>query len=521
MGYPAPGTRRKFPKRRKGMSFGIYDSCPGPGFWERDNSHFPLPMSRHLWELFIPPYDAGTRQGLARYGSIIERFDFARVKGRLYLKTCFVQERGEREKRVRASGEAVELKLWRQDREGWKSVRDNLRSRLLELSANDPVQMDIGTLQAHISSSRNIFAEGAFVHFIQQPSSMFPVGDWVQNVCAWTGCASGTALSLLKGSQAGSADFGAIGPMDEYADRIITGFDIIDLTLRELPQLHSGSLASWADIRGAQPPVQSARLNVEEQIREHVPPGLRKRFDEGLLEARIAYGLHDEDVRITYLWPLGLLRRAALAIAGRLIDSGRLAQSDHIFQTTPLELDNLLAGSSEPGADELAARAEEFAGWKDEHVPQSFGTKEAVCFDGLSTACTRVNRAILFYLGQMEDQLSEDSTGPSWSLMVAGLPASPGRYEGWARVVREAVDFRKLQKGDVLVAPTTSPAYNVILPLIGAVVTDRGGALSHSAIVAREFGIPAVVGTDQATSRIPDGARILVDGDRGFVAVRS
>ena len=127
----------------------------------------------------------------------------------------------------------------------------------------------------------------------------------------------------------------------------------------------------------------------------------------------------------------------------------------------------------------------------------------------------------MFYLGQMEDELSENATEPSWSLMVAGLPASPGRYEGWARVVREAGDFRKLQKGDVLVAPTTSPAYNVILPMIGAVVTDRGGALSHSAIVAREFGIPAVVGTDQATSRIPDGARILVDGDRGFVAVRS
>jgi pyruvate,water dikinase len=184
-------------------------------------------------------------------------------------------------------------------------------------------------------------------------------------------------------------------------------------------------------------------------------------------------------------------------------------------------LDNLLAGSLEPCQGELARRAAEFASWKDEQVPQVFGKKETVSFDGLSSPCTRVNRAILFYLGQMEDQLSENSKEPSWSLMVAGLPASPGRYEGWARVVREAVDFRKLQKGDVLVAPTTSPAYNVILPLIGAVVTDRGGALSHSAIVAREFGIPAVVGTDQATSRIPDGARILVDGDRGFVAVRS
>ena len=215
------------------------------------------------------------------------------------------------------------------------------------------------------------------------------------------------------------------------------------------------------------------------------------------------------------------MRRAIFAAAGHLIDSGRLFQSDHIFQTTPLELDNLLAGSAEPGGGQLAQRAEQFAAWKDERLPRSFGDRESVSFNGLPVSCARVNQAIMFYLGQMEDELSENATEPSWSLMVAGLPASPGRYEGWARVVREAGDFRKLQKGDVLVAPTTSPAYNVILPMIGAVVTDRGGALSHSAIVAREFGIPAVVGTDQATSRIPDGARILVDGDRGFVAVRS
>jgi pyruvate,water dikinase len=169
----------------------------------------------------------------------------------------------------------------------------------------------------------------------------------------------------------------------------------------------------------------------------------------------------------------------------------------------------------------LARRTAEFLAWKDERLPPSFGERKPLRLDGLPAPCARVNQAILFYLGQMENELSQNATEPSWSLMVAGLPASPGRYEGWARVVREAGDFRKLQKGDVLVAPTTSPAYNVILPMIGAVVTDRGGALSHSAIVAREFGIPAVVGTDQATCRIPDGARILVDGDRGFVAVRS
>jgi pyruvate,water dikinase len=132
-----------------------------------------------------------------------------------------------------------------------------------------------------------------------------------------------------------------------------------------------------------------------------------------------------------------------------------------------------------------------------------------------------VNAAITLYLAQMEGHPAANGAQDSWSLMIVGLPASPGRYEGWARVARDPADFRKLGKGDVLIAHTTSPAYNVILPMIGAVVTDRGGALCHCAIIAREFGIPAVVGTDQATSRIPEGARILVDGDRGFVAVRS
>ena len=83
--------------------------------------------------------------------------------------------------------------------------------------------------------------------------------------------------------------------------------------------------------------------------------------------------------------------------------------------------------------------------------------------------------------------------------------------------MRGSADFEKIEAGDVLVTHTTSPAYNVLLPLLGAVVTDRGGVLCHAAIVAREFGIPAVVGTGDATSRIADGARIVVDGERGTV----
>src|SRR5947208_16793122 len=106
------------------MSFSIHEGWPGPCYWERDNSHFPLPMSRHLWELFLPAYEAGTRQGLARYGSLIDHFDFARIKGRLYIKTCLVNDPEDLQKRFRASEEALAIKLWRRDRSEWRTVHE-------------------------------------------------------------------------------------------------------------------------------------------------------------------------------------------------------------------------------------------------------------------------------------------------------------------------------------------------------------------------------------------------------------
>ena len=75
----------------------------------------------------------------------------------------------------------------------------------------------------------------------------------------------------------------------------------------------------------------------------------------------------------------------------------------------------------------------------------------------------------------------------------------------------------RLRQGDVLVTRNTGPAFNVVLPLLGAIVTDRGGQLSHAAIVAREYGIPAVVGTREATSKFPEGSRLRVNGDEGIV----
>jgi pyruvate,water dikinase len=100
---------------------------------------------------------------------------------------------------------------------------------------------------------------------------------------------------------------------------------------------------------------------------------------------------------------------------------------------------------------------------------------------------------------------------------LEGAGASPGIAEGRARVVRSLDDFGRVEPGDVLVAVTTTPAWTPLFPVLAALVTETGGVLSHAAVVAREYGIPAVVGAEGATTAIADGARVVVDGTSGRI----
>ena len=102
---------------------------------------------------------------------------------------------------------------------------------------------------------------------------------------------------------------------------------------------------------------------------------------------------------------------------------------------------------------------------------------------------------------------------------VSGYAASPGVVEGTARVVRSVDEIGSVQSGEVLVCPVTAPSWGAVFPKIAAAVSDIGGMMSHAAIVAREYGLPAVVGTGNATSTIKTGDRVRVDGDSGTVTI--
>jgi pyruvate, water dikinase len=102
---------------------------------------------------------------------------------------------------------------------------------------------------------------------------------------------------------------------------------------------------------------------------------------------------------------------------------------------------------------------------------------------------------------------------------IVGTAASSGTATGIARVVAGPDDFGRVSGGEVLVCTTTTPAWTPLFPSLAALVTDTGGILCHAAVVAREYGLPAVVGTEVATRLIPDGVLVEVDGATGEVRV--
>jgi pyruvate,water dikinase len=127
------------------------------------------------------------------------------------------------------------------------------------------------------------------------------------------------------------------------------------------------------------------------------------------------------------------------------------------------------------------------------------------------------------YLGERpqtrdRDAVVEGFYGSEGSAL-SGAGASAGTAEGVARIVAGPDDFSRVQAGDVLVATTTTPAWTPLFPALAALVTETGGILSHAAVVAREYRLPAVVGATGATAAIPDGRRVRVDGSRGVVTL--
>jgi phosphohistidine swiveling domain-containing protein len=201
------------------------------------------------------------------------------------------------------------------------------------------------------------------------------------------------------------------------------------------------------------------------------------------------------------------LRVAAIAIGRKLVEAGALADPEDVVYLRYNELRRLTADPEAFDAQDVVSDRRDAREDAYEKRPPSWlgtATKTALEFPyaGLWGFPDR------FYAGE-----------PSTTGEIKGLAASPGVVEGPARFVASLEEFDQVQQGEILVCRMTNPAWVVLFTKIGGLVTEAGGTVSHPAVVAREFGIPAVVGTGNAGERIKTGDRIRVNGATGVVDI--
>jgi pyruvate,water dikinase len=205
--------------------------------------------------------------------------------------------------------------------------------------------------------------------------------------------------------------------------------------------------------------------------------------------------------------------------------NGFFSAAEDVFHLTHYELELAIvdlmtawsSGSAPRGPEHwpkiVKERRAAIAEWAKNVTPPALGPVPDVIDDPAIVMLWGITRE------NLDAWLSADSTQSSNE--VRGFAASSGVVEGPARVVKSVEEISRLKAGDILVCQITNPTWAPIFQTIVGAVSDIGGSMSHAAIVAREYGMPAVVGTGNATARIKDGQRIRVDGGRGIVTILS
>jgi phosphohistidine swiveling domain-containing protein len=237
------------------------------------------------------------------------------------------------------------------------------------------------------------------------------------------------------------------------------------------------------------------------------PAPVVARFEALLAAAQTGLLLTEDHGFYIDAWSVSLVRELLSEMGARLVADGILDDPEDVLLLTYDEL--RVAALDLPGTDPRCLVAEHraaLAAHAGASPPPALGTVPA----GSSPSSPLLRVAARF------SGIPAPAVDPD---VVTGAPGSSGRVTGVARVVASLAEASRLAPGDVLVAATTAPPWTPLFALVGAVVTDAGGILSHSAVVAREYAIPAVVGAGTATVTIRDGDLVEVDGDAGTVRI--
>jgi pyruvate,water dikinase len=510
-------------------------TAPGRGRWSLERSHFGGVFTIAYRDVYQRAQHDGLRASFARYGAPASHLAIAFVNDRPYVRMVPLFESPARiasrrppramvwllsrlhpqfRRRNRAARRMLTERLWRVDGERWyREQKPAAVATNLALQDEDIASMSDDQVAAHLERVVANTYDGVRLHFELVGADAFSVGDFLVAAEGW-GIGFAEGLALLAGSSPASAESARLlgrGDVDAYLRmygwRAVVNYDVDAPTIGEMPELLKTTTAAVGrrPLIEAEPAVDHAR--------QRVPAGERVAFDALLEEARYAYGIRDDNAGITLQWTVGLLRRALLEAGRRLLDLGRVSAVEDVFELRPEETTALLRGADSPGVDVIIARREARRANNALDAPRFIGPEDVIPpVDPMPKALRRISRSLII----QADMLYSDEDAP----LLTGTGIGNDTVSGRARVVRSPEDaFDRLQPGDILVTTMTTPAYDAVLPIVAGLVVEEGGLLSHAAIVAREFGLPAVIGARGALAHITDGREVTVDAAAGVVRV--
>lgn len=534
--------------------------APTAGSWELDLSHYSPDCSRLARDMVSEAMGEGIRDGFELVGAPVQTVEATFINGRFYRRLVPLIGSGrdlpeppaivaklvarlhpEFRRRARTAATAKAGRVWMDELATWNSTwKPELIATSRRLGAVDLESLDDDALAALVVEAESHVRRGLVLHFRLHISDLGPIGlllvkgrDWgldgpdlMRCLSGYSHATSAPAVALeavarhLDGPVASLEDVRAAGPeaaealdafLDEFGDRLTGGYDFSEPTMRELPDTIVASINA-AIGRDTDDAAKRIGDETAARLRDLVPEADRSEFDQIVDDARALYGLRDENGPITYQWPAGILRRIVLHAADRLVSRGALASPDRVFDLTVDEIADAVRGRS-IDSDEIERRYRTRMSWLDLDAPRLLGPEPVVPdLSLLPGPLAELMDATLMVLDQIESPLSRGG--------LAGVGIGDDHHVGRARVVTDALDaLADFEAGDVLVAPYTVPTINTVLAMAGAVVTEEGGLLSHAAVIAREFGIPGVIGVENATELVPDGAMVKVDAASGTLEI--
>jgi pyruvate,water dikinase len=546
-----------------------------PGFWERDAAHSPRPLSPMLASVFYAARNDGMREMFGAFGFLAETLEFREIGGWDYSRLVPVGGTDRPappaalmpllarlvpglRRRVRTAAASA-----REDRPGtmieawYDHDQPELTARFRSLLEVDRSGLPDEALAAHARAAAELLADGTRRHFLLHGAIGLTLAELAFTCRDLLGWDDSRTFELLNGLSVMStrpahrlaglaavaaphrelletvddttadrlraADPALAGAFDAYLDEFghrALRYEVADPAIAEVPAMVVRLLADQL-ARGYDPDAEIAalarhRAETAAAARDRLTGAALERFERALARAERAYPVREDNEAVTVSAPLAVVRYAIGEVGRRLAARDRLDQAGDVFFLT---LDEALAALTGGAGDlhPLAARRKGERAWAEQHPgPAAYGTRPGPppSLAGLPPAA-RFNTEALLWTVERIFAFRDDR--PADEPVLAGVAASPGRYTGPVRVVMDELEFGKIRPGDVLVCPITSPVWSVLFASVGALVTDTGGLLSHPAIIAREYRLPAVVATGGATAVLRDGDLVTVDGTTGRV----